>query len=370
MKSITHLTSVHPRYDTRIFFKECKSLTKIYSVHLIVADSKGDEIYDGVNIYDVGKEKSRLKRVYSTTKKILNKAISLDSDLYHLHDPELIPIGLKLKKLGKNVVFDMHENIPLQIKDKKYIPRYLRGSLSYSYKVYEKFYLQKFDAIVLAENSYKHYYNYLSDRLVIVLNMPNVDDLKDFKITKRVGKGVFYIGGISNGRGLDVTIEAIKKIKKSISNIYMHYIGNTYDNILETIDIKDIEQNIKFYGSKPLYEGMKISKNCIVGLSILKPIENYKNSYSTKIFEYMAIGLPVITSDFKLYKDVIEKYDCGICIDPLDANALADAIMYIVENPKIAQKMGENGILMTEKEYNWDNEEKKLFKLYESLLNE
>ena len=370
MRSITHLTSVHPRYDTRIFFKECKSLAKCYQVNLIVADSKGDEELHGVHIYDVQKESSRVRRVYYVSKRILEKAISLKSDLFHIHDPELIPIGLKLKQMGKKVVFDMHENIPLQIKDKKYISQYLRGVVSYAYALYEKRALKKFDATIFAEDSYSQYYRYLAKQAVVILNMPNLEELKKFQINKRVNHELFYIGGISNERGLDVTVLAIRQLKKIIPDIYMHYIGNTYNNILEITNLEEIEENIKFYGSKPLYEGMEISKNATVGLSILKPIENYKRSYSTKIFEYMAIGLPVITSNFKLYKDVVEKYKCGICVDPLDAKALADAIEYILKNPKIAQEMGENGIKMTKKQFNWNHEELKLFNLYKRILND
>ena len=110
MVTITHLTSAHPRYDTRIFFKECISLAKNYKVNLIVADGLGDEEKNTVYIYDVGKVEGRLNRIFKTTKKVLQRAIELDSDVYHLHDPELIPIGLKLKKMGKKVIFDAHED--------------------------------------------------------------------------------------------------------------------------------------------------------------------------------------------------------------------------------------------------------------------
>ena len=104
---ITHLTSVHSRYDTRIFLKECSSLAKInnYEVSLIVADNKGNEFKNCVSIYDAGKLPGRVNRMFKTTKNILQKAIELNSDIYHLHDPELIPVGLKLKKLGKKVIF-------------------------------------------------------------------------------------------------------------------------------------------------------------------------------------------------------------------------------------------------------------------------
>ena len=137
---ITHLTSVHPRYDTRIFIKECCSLAKIkgYEVNLIVADGLGDEKNNSVQIVDVGKLQGRINRIFKTTRNIFIKAIELDSDIYHLHDPELIPVGLKLKKLGKKVIFDIHENVAEQIKDKEYLNFYVRNFFSFIYAKYEK----------------------------------------------------------------------------------------------------------------------------------------------------------------------------------------------------------------------------------------
>ena len=140
MVKIAHLTSAHPRYDTRIFYKMCKSLSKKYEVNLVVADGKGDEIKDNINIFDVGKSKNRKDRMLNITKKVFQKALEINVKIYHIHDPELIPIGVKLKKLGFKVIFDMHENTPKQIKNKNYIPFILRNIISNVYKFYERRY--------------------------------------------------------------------------------------------------------------------------------------------------------------------------------------------------------------------------------------
>jgi glycosyltransferase involved in cell wall biosynthesis len=371
IKSITHLTSVHPRYDTRIFFKECISLTEIknYKVNLIVADSLGDEVNSKVFIYDVGKAKNRIQRIFHTTKKVFNKAVELKSDIYHIHDPELIPIGLKLKKIGKIVIFDVHEHISLQIQDKKYLNKALRKILSKFYIFYEKYALAKFDFLILAEDSYVPHYERINN-ICTILNMPDTAALKDYIVNNRVDNGLFYIGGISNERGLDVTIDAIKILKNKYTDIYMHYIGNTYNDILRTLDLKDIQENIKFYGHMPLHQGLEISKHAKVGLSILKPLANYRYSYSTKIFEYMAIGLPVVTSNFALYKNIIEKYNCGICVDPQNPQEIADAIDSIISSPQLAYQMGQNGQEVVEKYFNWNVEKTKLFDIYYKLLQE
>ncbi|MEA3553063.1 MAG: glycosyltransferase [Campylobacterota bacterium] len=369
---ITHLTSVHPRFDTRIFLKECGSLANesCYKVNLVVADGLGDDIKNNINIYDVGKSKGRIDRILYTTKKIYEKTKELDSDIYHFHDPELIPVGLKLKKLGAKVVFDIHENIALQILDKEYIPKFLRKIISNIYRKYEIRTLKKFDALILAEYSYVDYYNDLNNNIEVVLNMPDIEPLEKFVSNDRDKNEIFYIGGISNNRGFDVTTEALKILKVKIPDIYMHNIGPYSKELIDSADLKSIEKNVKFYGRISLLDGLEYSKNAKVGISILKPIGNYTSSYSTKVFEYMALELPVITSNFKLYKDIVEKHRCGICVNPLKPQEIADAIEYIMTNPKEAKLMGMNGMEAIKKKFNWKVEEKKLYKLYKDLISE
>ena len=148
---IAHLTSVHTRYDTRIFLKECTSLAAHgYLTSLIVADGQGDEQKNNVNIYDVGASKNRLDRISRAPLRVLKKAIELDADIYHLHDPELIPIGLKLKKLEKTVIFDSHEDVPNQILSKYYLNPFIRRPISELIRRYEIFACSKLDAVIAA----------------------------------------------------------------------------------------------------------------------------------------------------------------------------------------------------------------------------
>lgn len=368
---IIHLTSAHARYDTRIFIKMCSSLAKNenYKVSLVVADGNGDEIKNGVTIVDVGaKSGGRISRMTTTVKKVFQKAKELNGDIYHLHDPELIPIGLKLKKSGKKVIFDIHENIAVQILDKEYMPKCVRLVISKIYRIYESVSLEKFDALILAEISYVQYYKKLNKKIQIVLNMPEIESLKNFVSSSRDKNEIFYIGGISNNRGFDVTVKALELLLKKIPDVFIHFIGPYSKQLLEDVNVSKVENNMKMYGAMPLFEGLEYSTNSKVGISILKPIGNYIHSYSTKIFEYMALGLPVITSNFQLYKDVIENYNCGICVNPLEPKEIATAIEYIITHPKEAEQMGQNGRKAVMEKFNWSVEERKLFEVYGELI--
>ena len=119
MIKVCHLSSAHHRFDTRIFYKQCQSLASDNRlVSLVIADGLGNEIKDDISIFDVGKQKNRFRRIFRTTNDVYKKALELNCDIYHFHDPELIRTGLKLKKVGKKVIFDIHENI-VNYKDSK-----------------------------------------------------------------------------------------------------------------------------------------------------------------------------------------------------------------------------------------------------------
>ncbi len=334
-----------------------------------MADGKGDEFVEGVQVLDIGLESSRIKNFFKSGSKIKKIAEELGPSLVHFHDPELMFVGKQLRsKFQIPIVFDIHENIAVQILDKTYIPKALRGLVSIVYKKVEQYYLKYFH-LIIAEHSYQHVYTNKGKSLTTVLNMPDLSHFEPYINNNRVGNEIFYIGGISNERGLDVTLEALKILKSRETNFFMHYIGPISKEKIVALPLGEIKESIKFYGRMDSKEGFEISKKCVVGLSVLKPIKNYVGSYSTKIFEYMAIGLPVITSNFPLYQNVVERYHCGYCVEPYSSKELADSIEELILNPDLANQMGSNGKKAVKEEFSWHSEKENLINLYHELLN-
>ncbi len=368
MSKVVHITSVHPRFDTRIFYKECLSLyNKGMDVSLIVADGKGDQKVNGVAVYDVGKPKGRFDRILRTSKKIVNKAISLNADVYHIHDPELLRIVKKLSRNAK-VVYDIHENIREQLKTKQYLPYLANKILPHIYGAYEISRLKYIDKLVLAEYSYQDIYKKLwESKVAVVLNMPDLEKLQQFRVENRSNNGnnIFYVGEISKGRGIDIILQAAKILKTRGVSFSMDLVGPYDITLLEQPEYIEVKDCVNFYGRIPIYDAMEFSKNAKVGLSILKPIGNFVTSYSTKIFEYMSVGLPVITSNFKLYLDVVEYHKSGICIDPTSSTDLADALEFIMSNEN---SFGINGMNATKEHFNWSKEEQSLLGVYSEFI--
>lgn len=363
---IVHLTSVHPRYDTRIFIKECASLAEAgYHVILVVADGNGDEIKNGVYFIDVGaKEGNRFTRMTKTVQKVYKKALELDADIYHLHDPELIPIGLKLKKMGKKVIFDAHEDLPNQLLEKPYLNPFFLKIISKIATYYESYSGRKFDAIVTATPFIREKFLAYNPKTIDINNFPK---LSEFTFPIKIDKTntIVYIGEIAHVRG-------IKEMVKSL-----RYMPNVRLNLGGVFCEPEVESEVKSYpqwkqvnefGFLNRQEVAHVLSQSIAGLVTLHPTRSYINSLPVKMFEYMASSLPIIASDFPLWHSIITEAQCGICVDPLAPDAIADAIQWTIDHPSEAETMGKNGLNAVQKKYNWEHEEKKMLELYNDLL--
>lgn len=365
MKSITHLTSAHPRYDTRIFVKECQSLAKEYEVNLVVADSKGDERKDAVNIYDVGKLSGRFNRIFKTTQNVYKKALELNSDLYHFHDPELLYVGLKLHNAGKKVIYDAHEDIEMQVLAKHYIPTLLRKTLSFGVKHFQAFCIRRFEAVVCATPFITEKFSKDAKRAQDVSNFPIISELQnDVRWEDREDK-LLYIGALARVRGIAEIVNSLEYVEGATLNLA----GTFFDKSLES-EVKSSTAWHKvdfrgFVGREEIKELLATSK---IGLVTLHKIINYEDALPVKMFEYMLAGMPVIASDIKLWQSIVDEVECGICVNPYEPQEIAKASNYLLENPQIAYEMGQRGKKAVLEKYNWHNEELKLLKLYKDIL--
>jgi glycosyltransferase involved in cell wall biosynthesis len=339
-------------------------LAKKYRVNLVVADGLGDEVKNAVNIYDVGIDKGRLGRIFKTTKKVLDKALELDSDLYHLHDPELIPVGLKLKKMGKKVVFDAHEDLPKQIMAKHYLNGFSKRILSFIIAKAEIFTLKKFDAVVAATPIIRDKFLAHGMNSVDINNFPMLDELIALK-PRFDTPTICYIGLLYETRGIREIVQAIENI-----DVKLIIAGKFFDASFES-EIKALKgwEKVDFRGFANRDEVKEILESSIAGLVTLHPTPSYVEAYPVKMFEYMSAGIGVIASDFPLYRAFMEESSCGVCVDPMDVGAIEKEITKMIKDLDEVKKMGIRGKSVIKSKYNWQVEEEKLFKLYRELLN-
>lgn len=364
---VCHITTVHDRYDDRIFLKECISLTKKYQVYLIVADGKGDETKNNVKIIDIGlRQISRIKRVRIDAKKALTKALSLNCELYHFHDPELLTISKKLQKNGKKVIYDVHEDLPRQIYGKPYMNKFAKPILSKFIEFFENRVSKKTSYILTSTPFIADRFLKLNKNTIDIKNYPLVKEISktvDFSIKKNE---ICYVGGISEQRGIFELIESLK-----YSKIKLNLAGEFSDNDFEIKCKKsDGWKYVNYYGFVSRKEIVNILNQSKIGIVTLHPLINYLDALPIKMFEYMLAGIPVIASNFPLWTEIINDNNCGINVNPLKAKEISTAVTKLMTDENTIIKMGNTGRKAVLEKYNWKIEEKKLFKVYKSIIGE
>ena len=358
---VAQLSSVHPWDDIRIFWKECCSLAKEGFIVHLVARGDNKEVPNQVIFHDLKGYKSRLQRLFRSGEQVYHIAKEIDADIYHLHDPELIKCGIKLKKLGKKVFYDAHEDLSAQVMAKGYIPKPLRKIVA----LWSKRLLLKadnlFDGIVAATPEIAKRFS--NRNTVIVRNYPLLSEFQTEPLLpyeNRPNKMV-YIGGLSEKRGTNEISNAISALPEDLS-AELNLAGSFGNS-----DLKDrILQNrrVAFHGFLNRAEIQKLLSGARAGLVVLHPTPNHIKSLPIKMFEYMAAGIPFIASDFPLWREIIATYDCGLLVDPHNVEEIAKAMDFLLRNPKRANEMGCNGKKAIRDRLNWDVEFQQLLKLY------
>lgn len=365
---ICHLTSAHPDGDVRIFHKECVSLANAgHMVYLVIPNTtsrveKGVEIVSFESNYTTRKE-----RMTKTVQQVHEHALKIDADIYHLHDPELLKLVNPLKKAGKMVIYDVHEDLPRQILSKHWLPKPVRKIISVVAEIYENRVSKKCDGIITATPFIRKRFLKINSNTIDVNNYPIKEELMmDYDYNLKTEKAICYIGGITKTRGIE---EIVRSVEDSDTTLL---IGGSFleEGLREKIVQLKGWKNVEELGFLNRTQVKEVYKRAKLGLVTLHPIINYIDALPVKMFEYMAAGLPVVASNFPLWKSIIESNECGICVDPMNPTEISQATNQILGDVEMAKKMGENGKKMIEEVYNWENEEEKLTTFYHQTIEQ
>lgn len=373
---IVQLSTVHPRCDTRIFFRQVCSIVAsgIWTPALVVADGNGSgrQQLSGVSVavHDVGKPPGgRFGRLIIGSVRAIRKVRRIRPFLIHFHDPELIPAGIVLKLMGYRVIYDVHEDVPRAVMDKFWIPRIFRYVLSWSVELMERFGARLFDGIVSATPTIAE--RFPPSKTIVVQNFPILSEFRTISPLpyEKRSNAFVYVGAISELRGACEMIESIGKMDEGY-RARLELAGS-----FRPATLQDRVQSIPGYDRVRMHgwasrEGVaKILGEAKAGLVVLHPTPAYRDAYPVKMFEYMAAGLPVIASDFPLWRQIVEGAECGILVDPLVPRSITDAMEWILEHPQEAIEMGHHGRRAVNEKYNWISEEEKLLAFYQTLLD-
>jgi glycosyltransferase involved in cell wall biosynthesis len=374
---VCQITTVHRPFDVRIFHKESKTLAKAgYKVTLIAQYDK-DELIDGIQIIALPKALNRFHRICWLMPIALCFALKQRADVYHIHDPELLLVATLLKILtNKKIIYDIHENVEEQILIKHWLPKWSRRLVVYLYSLSERLFLLLIDYVILACDSFIKNYSGITN-IMIIRNLP-ILSLSNETIRRKdddkTVSSLIYLGAISRERGVFELIEMVKILKnKGYVGLALKLVGPLHEasllpKINKLLESYGIVGNIEICGAIPHNRIYAMLSQAQIGFAVLHPASYYKLSFPTKIFEYMAAGIAVVASKFPKYREVVEGNKCGVCVDPLNPKEIAQAVEYLIKQPKEREEMGENGRRAVMEKYNWESEGKKLIELYHDIF--
>jgi glycosyltransferase involved in cell wall biosynthesis len=365
------VSCVHRWNDTRIFLRQSVALAaQGYDVLLVgIGEQPVPAVCSGVRVHALPRRRRLLRWI--TWCSILRLLFAQGPAIVHAHDPELFPVVLPFRLLGRRVVCDVHEDLGQQVLHKEWIPHALRRPLSRALAAAQRWLPRAADAVILAEDSYVRNFP-CAPNVTVVRNFP-VLPARAKRIYRSEVLRLVYVGDIRIVRGVSECIELTHRLVHQGIPAELHLVGSFADAQEEAqmqalVHRLGLDRRVQFLGRRPPEEIPFLVQECDVGLALLHPIGNYRESYPSKMFEYMAAGLPVVASHFPLWERVLVDHDCGRVVDPLDVDAAAQAVAAYWRRPEVRERHGSNGRAAAAERYNWNRELPSLLAVYASLV--
>ena len=348
---VCHVSTVHNPRDGRIFRKECASLAKRGADVWFIGAQDGDEIVDGVHVVGIGKATNRIDRLPRRQAKVWQALDRVNPALVHIHAPELIPLVLAWKKLrGRAAVFDAHEDLVAQIDGKEYLSPKIKPVARTVAKALVTMADKGFDGVVAVTDGVAEDFGHRNQKLVH--NYPLLSSFDTTVEGEKVPGQIVYVGMLSKGRQTDKMFDMMALMDGDARLVIA---GKQEPEVAYLFDELDKHPRVDYCGSIPVDEVPGLLASSVIGLVFLEPLPNYVNSLPTKLFEYMAAGIPFISTDLPLLVNMLEKWDCGVFVDTSrDAKAAAEAAKELLADPERCKRLGENGRRAIAEEFNFE----------------
>ncbi len=373
------MTSAHPWNDTRILTRMCASLAvNGDDVHLIVpvAEPPPRELQRDVTIHALPLPSNRIGRMTRTCFQVMKKAKQLQADIYHFHDPELIPTALVLQKSGRRVIYDIHEHVADEVANKTYLPAIARRSIAWGVNAISKFGIRRFSGIITAGEDISATVQHLARQLETIHNYPDLrildkaiqsDQGLPQAISAPPAPYVAFFGGIRPNNVALHIVQALGLIPPD-QRPRLLLGGAVHDaDRYARIRAMDAWNDTHYVGHVAFEQMLSLSANAICALGLYANEANAQNVRSNRLYESLAMGLPVITPDFPRWQQFIDQHRCGLAVNPDAPEEIARAIQYVLEHPEQARAMGQRGRQLVEQTWNWSHELPKLVNFYDAI---
>lgn len=372
-KIVCHVCNGHLATDGRVYEKECVSLAEEgYEVHLIAAsEQKLTYVERGVVIHPIAIPLSRKDR-FIRINRIAKIAQSIGADLYHVHEPDIL-IPLLFHVLPKPVIWDAHEPYWLYLIDRPWIPAPLSKIIAGFWNMTEKLALRKCSAVITVTEQIAKHYREMHDSTIVLHNYPLLSRVLDERSNVIRDNTCVYTGSITHIHGLHQAIRALGILKSRgiLVNLKIAgYPGN--DRILGELfslaEDNQISNQIDYLGVLSREETVNLQRQSSIGINLSLPHPGTELGLPTKMFEFLAAGIPIIYSAVPHWEALFDGCSVGIAVDSSDPEQIADALEKLVTDNNIARRFGSNGLRLLQKKLNWDVEFPKLQNLYQEVI--
>lgn len=361
---VAHLSTAHPPRDGRVFRKECVSLAQAGADVWFIGAQDGDEVDHGVNVVGIGAATSRLDRLTRRQWRAWKALDEVNPDVVHVHDPELIPLVLAWRTLRRRAaVYDAHEDLVGQIEGKAYLPDAIKPLASLVARGVVGLADRCFDGIVASTETVLSFYR--NPNRQVVRNYPLLSDFPAVAEVEKEPGQVAYIGSISGARQVDRMFDMVRQTPGA----HLVIAGKPTPDVAHHFEEISADDPITWLGHIPGETIPDILAKSVVGVAFFRPIRNYQKALPTKLFEYMAAGIPFISTDLPFLVELFSGHDCGVFVDTSqDAEAASAALAELMADPQRCRRMGANGRKAIEERFNFEAEVDRLVAVEQAAL--
>lgn len=366
---VCHVTSGYLRNDARILLRQCLSLKSAgHDVTIVTNDGEPNEILEGIPIVSC-LPWPRWKVLLAAKRQFMAEVVRVNADVYQLHSPELLPLWRPLKHRGKAVVYDAHEDLPRHLWEKEWLPWVFRRPMGLAAEYYLRGALRRIDDVVSPHSHVVAHLQRTIGKGTLVANFPIVQPLASVTEVEFMARpaSICYTGTVYSYSNQEATLDALS----ALPGVRYRVAGYVEEQHRKSLELRPGAAQAEYLGRLGRADLRALYGSSIAGLAIYDYKHNLGwklGSYGTnKVFEYMEAGLPLICTDYDLWRDIVDRYECGVCVRPGSADEIRAAIDYVVSDRSRAYRMGQNGRRAVLEEFNWTSEERKYLAVFERL---
>jgi len=282
---------------------------------------------------------------------------------YHANDLyTLFPAYRLAKKNGGKLIYDAHDIVTVKAKTRNVI----------FWKAVERFLIKECHGVITTTEMRRDHFRklYKLKNITIVKNCPlycahpKTNLLHELLKLPRYKKIILYLGGIQSGRGLENLIRSMHSVKVDTVAILMGPNKPYTEVVSELIASEGLNDRVYLAGPVVPEDIVRYASCADVGVQLLQNANfNCYSSLSTKLFQYMMAGIPVICSDLPGMRKIVEENDIGRFVNPEDRAAISSALNALLDDDELRDYYGRNA-RNAAKKYSWESEAVKLLSVY------